>query len=141
VGTTALVMKLVNVHLETEIVAALAAFYARLVGADVTLNDYYVEVATPCGTVALSKPRTAGMPDIGPADPCDTVIVLEFQVDDLDDQYERIKALGVDWVLAPTTQPWGNRLMMFRDPCGNLVAVFSVPGQPREISRARPVAR
>jgi hypothetical protein len=30
---------------------------------------------------------------------------------------------------APRTQPWGNRSMIFRDPEGNLVNVFS-RGQP-----------
>jgi uncharacterized glyoxalase superfamily protein PhnB len=51
---------------------------------------------------------------------------------DVDAQYERIAALGVAWVMPPTTQPWGNRSMIFRDPGGNLVSVFSrskgVPG-------------
>jgi hypothetical protein len=30
--------------------------------------------------------------------------------------------------MPPTTQPWGNRSMIFRDPAGNLVNVFSRPG-------------
>jgi hypothetical protein len=28
-------------------------------------------------------------------------------------------------VLPPTTLPWGNRSMIFRDPAGNLINVFS----------------
>jgi uncharacterized glyoxalase superfamily protein PhnB len=28
-------------------------------------------------------------------------------------------------VMPPTTQPWGNRSMIFRDPAGNPVNVFS----------------
>ena len=44
---------------------------------------------------------------------------------DVDAEYERIAALGVAWVMLPTTQPWGNRSMIFRDPGGNLVSVFS----------------
>jgi len=51
---------------------------------------------------------------------------------DVDAEYERIAALGVAWVMPPATQPWGNRSMIFRDPAGNLVSVFSrskgVPG-------------
>jgi len=53
------------------------------------------------------------------------VIILDFLVDDVDAEYERIAALGVDWVTPPVTQPWGNRTMIFRDPEGNLVNVFS----------------
>jgi len=30
--------------------------------------------------------------------------------------------------MPPTTQPWGNRSMVFRDPVGNLVNVFSREG-------------
>ena len=52
-------------------------------------------------------------------------IILDFLVDDVDAEYPRIAALGVDWVMPPTTQPWGNRSMVFRDPAGNLVNVFS----------------
>jgi Glyoxalase/Bleomycin resistance protein/Dioxygenase superfamily len=43
-------------------------------------------------------------------------------------EYPRIAALGVEWVMPPTTQPWGNRSMMFRDPAGNLVNVFCAAG-------------
>jgi uncharacterized glyoxalase superfamily protein PhnB len=55
-------------------------------------------------------------------------VILDFLVDDVDAEYPRIAALGVEWVLPPTTQPWGNRSMIFRDPAGNLVNVFSRPG-------------
>ena len=52
-------------------------------------------------------------------------VILDFLVDDVDAEYPRIAALGVEWVMPPTTQPWGNRSMIFRDPAGNLVNVFS----------------
>jgi hypothetical protein len=35
-------------------------------------------------------------------------------------------------VLLPTTQPWGSRSMVFRDPEGNLVNIFS---RPSEVNR------
>ena len=56
-------------------------------------------------------------------------IILDFLVDDVDAEYPRIAALGVEWVMPPTTQPWGNRSMVFRDPAGNLVNVFSRPDE------------
>jgi uncharacterized glyoxalase superfamily protein PhnB len=67
-----------------------------------------------------------GPPAAGPGRRDD--IILDFLADDVDAEYERIAALGVDWVMLPTTQPWGNRSMMFRDPAGNLVNVFSRTG-------------
>jgi uncharacterized glyoxalase superfamily protein PhnB len=33
--------------------------------------------------------------------------------------------MGVEWVMPPKTQPWGSRAMIFRDPEGHLVNVFS----------------
>jgi uncharacterized glyoxalase superfamily protein PhnB len=52
-------------------------------------------------------------------------VILDFRVDDVDREFMRIDQLGVEWVLPPTTQPWGSRSMVFRDPEGNLVNVFS----------------
>ena len=118
-------MELVKVHFVTHKVAKLASFYADLTGASVTLNDYYVEVPTPCGTISISKPRTVGTPDASQFDPSEMTVILEFLVDDVDADYERIKNLGVRWLSPPTTQPGGNRSMAFRDPCGNLITVFS----------------
>jgi uncharacterized glyoxalase superfamily protein PhnB len=118
-------MELVQGRIVTDDVAGLAAFYARLVGTPVALNDYYVEVHTGAMSVGFSRHRfteyqedQAGRQD---------EIVLDFVVDDVDREFERIDRLGVDWVLKPTTQPWGNRSMVFRDPEGNLVNVFSRP--------------
>ena len=51
--------------------------------------------------------------------------ILDFQVDDVDAEHERIAAMGVTSVLPPTTQPWGSRAMIFTDPDGNLINVFS----------------
>ena len=51
--------------------------------------------------------------------------ILDFALDDVDGAFGRIDALGVEWVLPPTTQPWGTRSMIFRDPEGHLVNVFS----------------
>lgn len=41
-------------------------------------------------------------------------------VDDVDREYEGLKAKGVHFVKPPTTQPWGQRIAYFEDPEGNL---------------------
>jgi catechol 2,3-dioxygenase-like lactoylglutathione lyase family enzyme len=43
----------------------------------------------------------------------------------VDRQFARLRGLGVEFVLEPTTQPWGNRSALFRDPDGNLVNLFA----------------
>ncbi|HEY7067552.1 MAG TPA: VOC family protein [Chloroflexota bacterium] len=54
--------------------------------------------------------------------------MLEFAVDDVDAEYARLQRtdLGIAWVKSPTTQPWGNRAMYFRDPDGNLLNLYSL---------------
>jgi predicted enzyme related to lactoylglutathione lyase len=130
-------MKLVQSRIVTDNVEGLAAFYARLVGVPVALNEYYVEVPAGPASVGFSRRRfteyhrncaapAAGAAGAGPQD-LRPEVILDFLVNDVDAEYERIRALGVEWVLPPTTQPWGNRNMIFRDPEGNLVNVFSRP--------------
>ena len=122
-------MDLAQCRLVTDDVAGLAGFYARLLAVPTALNEYYVEIQAGAASMGFSRRRftehrAAGLPlACGPVRPDD--IILDFLVDDVDAEYERIAALGVDWVMPPTTQPWGNRSMMFRDPAGNLVNVFS----------------
>jgi predicted enzyme related to lactoylglutathione lyase len=125
-------MKLIQARVVTDDVAGLAAFYAKLVGADVPLNEYYVEIPAGPVSVGFSRRRFTEYSASWAARPERTEhqgeVILDFEVHDADDEYRRIKALSVDWVMPPTTQPWGNRSMIFTDPGGNLVNVFSRPG-------------
>jgi catechol 2,3-dioxygenase-like lactoylglutathione lyase family enzyme len=51
-------------------------------------------------------------------------VMIEFRVDDVDAEYERLQQLQIEWVKPPSTQPWGNRSIYFRDPDGNLINVY-----------------
>jgi catechol 2,3-dioxygenase-like lactoylglutathione lyase family enzyme len=51
--------------------------------------------------------------------------VLEFEVEDVDEEYARLLELNVSVVKPPTTQPWGLRSVWFRDPDGNIVNFFA----------------
>jgi lactoylglutathione lyase len=44
---------------------------------------------------------------------------------DVDREYARLMALGVNSVLEPTTQPWGQRNFWISDPEGNYIEVGS----------------
>jgi len=124
-------MELVQSRIITDDVARLAGFYASLLGVPTALNDYYVEVQAGQASVGFSRRRFSEYRQ----DDCQQAagsgcqqrdeIILNFLVDDVDAEYPRIAALGVEWVMPPTTQPWGSRSMIFRDPGGNLVNVFS----------------
>ena len=121
-------MELVQGRIVTEDVEGLAGFYASLLGATVALNEYYVEIQAGQASVGFSRRRfTECDAGAGAGGQLRNTIILDFQVEDVDAEYPRVAALGVDWVLPPTTQPWGNRSMIFRDPDGNLVNIFSRP--------------
>jgi predicted enzyme related to lactoylglutathione lyase len=124
-------MELVQSRIVTDDVEGLAGFYARLLGVPAALNEYYVEIQAGPASVGFSRRRFTEYreTDCGARAGGQRLaeIILDFAVDDVDAEYLRIAALGVDWVMPPTTQPWGNRSMIFRDPAGNLVNVFSRP--------------
>lgn len=46
---------------------------------------------------------------------------IGLNVDDVDQEYERLKAQNIEFITAPTTYPWGARSVHFRDPDGNIV--------------------
>ena len=124
-------MELVRSRIVTDDVQRLAAFYARLAHAAVVLNDYYVEVPTGAMSVGFSRRRFTEYREDQTIRPGRlqhrAEIILDFQADDVDAEYQRIASLGADWVMPPTTQPWGNRSMIFKDPEGNLVNAPSKP--------------
>ena len=45
---------------------------------------------------------------------------MTIQVDDVDAESERLKALGVQLVNGPIDRPWGIRTILFADPDGHL---------------------
>ena len=55
----------------------------------------------------------------------DDTAILEFLVDDVDGDYKRLQEWVTNFVNSPTTMPWGNRSLLFRDPDGNLINLFT----------------
>jgi predicted enzyme related to lactoylglutathione lyase len=121
-------MELTQARILTDDVERLAAFYTALLGSPVALNEYYVEVPAGSVSVGLSRRRSAEHQLHNPGgSPRQADFMLDFLAPDADAEYARIAALGVEWLMPPTTQPWGNRSMIFTDPAGNLINVFSRP--------------
>jgi predicted enzyme related to lactoylglutathione lyase len=52
-------------------------------------------------------------------------VILEFRVADVDKEYARAREFISEVVQEPTTMPWGNRSLLFRDPDGNLINLFT----------------
>jgi uncharacterized glyoxalase superfamily protein PhnB len=123
-------MNLKQSRLVTEDVQRLTRFYEAVTGATAeVLSSGYVEFQrSPCQGLAITATSTTRAYGDGVLDPsANRSLVLDFEVEDVDAQYERLKQTVSDWVLPPTTMPWGNRAMLFRDPDGNLVNFFAQP--------------
>src|SRR5438105_14874337 len=126
-------MNLKQTRLVTKDVAGLTRFYEEITGATAEiLNAGYVEFQrSPCAGLAIAdaavtKVYGEGVLSAG----ANGSLVLDFEVADVDAQYALLKDRVSRWVQPPTTLPWGNRAMLFRDPDGNLINMFTVPRRP-----------
>lgn len=50
---------------------------------------------------------------------------IELQVDNVDQQLERLNPMNYEVVKPPTTQPWGRRSVWLRDPDGNIINLYT----------------
>jgi predicted enzyme related to lactoylglutathione lyase len=129
-------MNLVSVRIITDNVTAMADFYERLTGGTVArLGDQFAEVRTASATLAIGSVETVGLFAPGSARPADnSTAIIEFLVADVDIEFARLREWIEEFVTEPTTMPWGNRSLLFRDPDGNLVNLFS-PESPAAVEK------
>jgi predicted enzyme related to lactoylglutathione lyase len=120
-------MKLVSIRIITADVTRLVSFYEMVTGADaVWANELFAEIPTPVGALAIGSDQTVPLFGAGSAKPgANRSAIVEFIVDDVDAEYERLRGQLTEVVTEPTTMPWGNRALLFRDPDGNLVNLFT----------------
>jgi len=122
-------VRFASVRIITNDVDRLVEFYERVTGlATRRLAPQFAELVTPSCTLAIGAAETMALFGDGAAVPeSNRTAILEFLVDDVDADYERLTNLTVDIeiVQKPTTMPWGNRSLLFRDPDGNLINYFT----------------
>jgi len=120
-------MDLVSIRMITDDLERVVPFYERITGtAAVRYTPVFAEVIMPSCTLAIGHTQTTQLFGEDSARAADNhTVIIEFRVDDVDKEYERLKPLVSEWVQEPTTMPWGNRSILFRDPDGNLVNFFT----------------
>ncbi|GFG83881.1 VOC family protein [Mycolicibacter algericus] len=120
-------MKFISTRIITADVKRLVGFYEMVTGvAAVWGNELFAEIPTPIGALAIGSDKTVPLFGEGSAKPAaNRSAILEFIVDDVDAEYERLRGHVTEVVTEPTTMPWGNRALLFRDPDGNLVNLFT----------------
>ena len=131
-------MDFVSIRLITADVSRLTGFYEKVTGVPaVRAGEDFAELHTAHGTLAIGSARTVPLFAAGSARPADNhTAILEFRVDDVDVLHATLAGVVADFVTVPTTMPWGNRSLLFRDPDGNLINFFT-PVTPEAIARAR----
>ncbi|MEU6555624.1 VOC family protein [Streptomyces sp. NPDC046915] len=129
-------MNFISIRIITGDVARLVEFYERATGAQATwATEDFAELRTAGATLAIGSTRTVPLFAPGSARPADNhSVITEFLVDDVDSVYNNLTGFVTDFVTKPTTMPWGNRSLLFRDPDGNLVNFFT-PVTPEAIEK------
>lgn len=122
-------MNLSSVRIITADIQQLVPFYEKVTGMSWTwYTPDFAELRTGQATLAIGTTNTLapfGGSDVAVAANNHSAII-EFRVDDVDKRYEALADfLAETLVQAPTTMPWGNRSLLFRDPDGNLVNFFA----------------
>ena len=129
-------MDFVSIRIITGDVARLVGFYEKAMGLQASWStEDFAELTTAHGTLAIGSTRTVPLAAPGSARPADNrTVIIEFLVDDVDSAYQKLTGFVEDFVTEPTTMPWGNRSLLFRDPDGNLVNFFT-PVTPAAIEK------
>lgn len=121
-------MNFVSIRIITADLKRLARFYEQITGIAVKMyTEDFGELITPGCTLALGSTRTLALLGGDVARPAaNHTAIIEFRVGDVDAEYRKISdEIGDAIVQKPTTMPWGNRSLLFRDPDGNLVNFFT----------------
>ena len=120
-------MKFISTRIITADVNRLVDFYELVTETSAVWgNELFAEIPTPIGTLAIGSDKTVPLFGAGSAEPAaNRSAILEFIVKDVDTEYRRLRDRVGELVTEQTTMPWGNRALLFRDPDGNLVNLFT----------------
>ncbi|GLE54658.1 VOC family protein [Mycobacterium montefiorense] len=120
-------MKFVSTRIITADVNRLVSFYEKVTEIKAVWgNELFAEIPTPVGALAIGSDKTVALFGAGSAEPAaNRSAIIEFIVEDVDAEYQRLRGSVGEVVTEPTTMPWGNRALLFRDPDANLVNLFT----------------
>ena len=120
-------MDFASIRIITDDLDRLVDFYEQVTGVSAERPaPVFAELVLPSATLAIGDSQTVQLFGAGSARAADNhTVIIEFQVDDVDAEYKRLTPHVDDWVQEPTTMPWGNRSVLFRDPDNNLVNLYT----------------
>lgn len=122
-------MNLVSIRIITENIDNLINFYEKISGfSAIKYTADFAELKTKTATLAIGSINTLQFFKGLVLDHAtkNSNIFIEFLVDDVDKDYERLLDVSQSCIIQkPTIMPWGNKSLLFRDPDGNLVNLFT----------------
>lgn len=130
-------MDLVSTRIITADLPAMVAFYEGVTGVRAGWPaPVFAELHFPSSVLALGDASTAALFNDAAVPAANRTVIVEWIVDDVDAEFERLAPVVSRWEQEPTLMPWGNRSILFRDPDGNLVNLFT-PVSAEAIERFR----
>jgi len=122
-------MNLLSIRIITADINGLIKFYEQVTGMSVVqYTPDFAELQTQTATLAIGSTKTLqffGGESVAQASQNRSAII-EFRVKDVEQDYERLADFLQPFIVQkPTTMPWGNKSLLFRDPDGNLVNLFT----------------
>lgn len=114
-------MRIGEVSLNTNNVIALANFYKQLLGIDNGSNDE-IHQALICEETQLTIYNDGSLKNNNNQN-----ISLAFTVEDIEVEYQKLLATGVEIIEKPTQRPWGATNMSFYDLDRNIIYFRSFP--------------
>jgi predicted enzyme related to lactoylglutathione lyase len=119
-------MRFIGLCLITGDVPLLSEFYKKVLGVEGEGDSTHMELDAHGTSLAIFS--IEGMEQMAPGSMKDSgygSFTINFEVEDVDTEYEKITKTGVSIVKPPQTHPWGARSFWFRDPDGNIVNFVS----------------
>lgn len=126
-------MDIISIRIITADVKKLVSFYEKITGLSaIHYTPDFAELKTELATLAIGSTSTLqlfGGDEVATAAQNRSAII-EFRSANVDEDYKRLAEFLTSYIVQkPTTMPWGNKSLLFRDPDGNLVNFFTPTSQ------------
>lgn len=129
-------MELASIRLITNRLDEMVEFYESVTGVAADRPaPVFAELRFRTCTLAIGHASTARLFNDAARPADNRTAILEWIVDDVDAEYARLASIVTEWEQEPTLMPWGNKSILFRDPDGNLINLFT-PVTAAAIARA-----
>ena len=100
-------------------------FYTHYFGFSVVFEaDWYIHLASATGIqLGFLQPHHPTQPDFLQAAYGGGGLIYSFEVDNVDEEYEKLKTSDLLMLLHVKTEEWGQRHFMIKDPSGMVIDV------------------